>query len=309
MCFLGCNRLALDLFILILSAILKSSRGTMTNGDVKGNRFSLLYLERGTPVRDSKRFRIRLYAMMRDLCTQDDLWPFSKMIRSRLGVIVPSGYHGSHWNEFFESAEIRDILDCITIFRDCLIENNPYNVKKLQPGVENIFREENMGYTVDGNCVVHYFVDEEFERNRFSTLTCLTPKKYAAVRNAFEDCYRHLDSRPVDTKAAVRANFEALEILFKQMVQANGPKDRLNSHGVISKLKPMVEIFYQENDPAQRSAGHILPGFLDWIDAAHIYRHGQATEEPAPPPIDLAVHLISMGTSFLRWLVGMDQGE
>jgi hypothetical protein len=38
----------------------------------------------------------------------------------------------------------------------------------------------------------------------------------------------------------------------------------------------------------------------------HHYRHEQGCEEVAQPPFKLAVNLISLGNSFVRWLAEMD---
>jgi hypothetical protein len=46
--------------------------------------------------------------------------------------------------------------------------------------------------------------------------------------------------------------------------------------------------------------------FADWVDACHNYRHEDGIEEPSQPPIELAVELIGVGGSFLRWLIWMD---
>ena len=52
---------------------------------------------------------------------------------------------------------------------------------------------------------------------------------------------------------------------------------------------------------------HLLVDALaDWINAAHFYRHGQGSEEPVQPPLELAIAMVSSGGSFLRWIADLD---
>ena len=50
----------------------------------------------------------------------------------------------------------------------------------------------------------------------------------------------------------------------------------------------------------------MLASLKDWVDAAHFYRHEPGTEEVAQPPLPLAVYLVSIGASHLRWLAELD---
>jgi hypothetical protein len=162
--------------------------------------------------------------------------------------------------------------------------------------------EENVGYIVDDECVVHYFVDQEFERNRVSVLAVLDSPRYAAVRTAFENAYGHLDRDPRDTKAAVRSIFESLEILVRQMVDArnlsrkvveNALKDRCLSVGNVHAIEKTVTV-------------GLFSSIADWVDAVHHYRHGQATEEPIAPSDEMAIHIVSTGSAYIRWLCQFD---
>jgi hypothetical protein len=168
--------------------------------------------------------------------------------------------------------------------------------------VERVLREENVGYTVDNNCGVHYFVDQEFERNRASALSILDSPRYGAVRAAFEDAYRHLDSDPRDTKAAVRSIFESLEILTKLMVETKN----LNRWIVENTLKERCLSLVQEGPIASAVVGGLFSSIADWVDALHYYRHGQAGEEPVSPTEEVAIHIISTGSANIRWLAQFD---
>ena len=149
---------------------------------------------------------------------------------------------------------------------------------------------------------VHYLVDEEFERNRASTLAVLDQRRYAGVRAAIEDAYRHMDSNPADTKAAVRSVFEALEILVKQMVKTSN----LNKWVVENRLKERCLALYAGNPVGATVVGGLFDSLALWVDALHNYRHGQVDDEPVAPDESLCVHIISVCSSYIRWLTELD---
>ncbi len=132
---------------------------------------------------------------------------------------MPRTAVGYNTSQFFEAAEIRDVLDSVTVIYQALDGRGLAMADRWNQFVTRVLKEENIGYRLDSKCGVHYFVDEEFERNRFSSLQSLDDPKYSGVRDAYEAAYRHMDSDPPDTKATVRSMFESLEILVRQMVQ------------------------------------------------------------------------------------------
>jgi hypothetical protein len=52
--------------------------------------------------------------------------------------------------------------------------------------------------------------------------------------------------------------------------------------------------------------GRWLEGFVDWVNGAHQYRHGQGVEVPDNPSIGTAVLSVSLGSSYARWLAELD---
>jgi hypothetical protein len=168
--------------------------------------------------------------------------------------------------------------------------------------VRRAMKEENLRYTVDSECGVHYSIDEEFERNRLSALRCLESKRYAGARDAFDAAFRHFDANPPDTKAAVRSIFEAVEIVAKMMTSA----PRLNRQLVEKELTALA-VKCATDSTAVETVKELFAGFALWVNAAHNYRHGQGKQEPIAPPIEVAVYMLSSGTAFLRWLVAIDQ--
>jgi hypothetical protein len=170
--------------------------------------------------------------------------------------------------------------------------------------VERTLREENLAYSLDELCGVHYFVDEEFERNRVSVLRAAGAPRYSGVLAAFQSAHSHLDAHPADTKASVRSMFEAVEILAR-LVDPASP--RLNRR-LVEKLKALVAaagVDSIERDCRER----LLEGVADWVDAIHLYRHGQGVETPVAPSLELAVYVLSSGAAALRLLLAVDSSR
>ncbi len=270
-----------------------------------GMRFSHVYLDRGASTMDSLKMRRRISELVQSKVGTSRV---ADALRAELGIPVQS----HKINEFFISAEINDFLDGITItywrtinaIREGAVyyENNfPENFIGV---VKRIFSEENVGYTVDNKCGVHFVVDEEFKRVRVSAVRGLGHSRYAAVRVAFEGVHQAFDQHPPDGKSAMRQTFEALEILFS-LICDRAP--RLGATEINVHLKPLIDRTYAKDVTAQRAAQKLLNSFSDWVDGAHFYRHGQGTEEPTQPPLEIAIMAVSAGTSFLRWLTDIDQ--
>ena len=81
----------------------------------------------------------------------------------------------------------------------------------------------------------------------------------------------------------------------------------LNSWLIENQLKPKALELYAEDPVATESISKVFEGLASWVDAMHIYRHGQGTTEPVAPPLEYAVYVVSTGASFLRWLVDIDE--
>ncbi len=266
----------------------------------EGKRFSLLYLERSVPVRDSQRFRNRLAAYYMDNLDEYYCGEIIKIIKTETGAVIPSSGYGYNVCDFFKENPIRDVLDAITLIYQVVASS--HLGERWKSFVSRVLSEENLGYKLDSKCSVHYFVDEEFERNRFSTLSILDDPKYNATKAAYEDAYRHMDNNPMDTKAAVRSMFESIEILVKQMVKTKN----LNKWVVENLLKEKCLTLYKDDGTTFKVTCELFDGFAHWVDALHNYRHGQASDEPVAPSEGVAIYVLSSGSSFLRWLAGIN---
>jgi hypothetical protein len=274
----------------------------------EGIRFSLLYLERSTPVRDSERFRNRLSTYYDEYLRKYYGDKIVSKIQLEIGTKIRyAPMIGPDMDRFFTKNEIRDVLDSVLLIYQVLINNDHSQItqaaSKWKDFVARVFKEENLGYRLDSKGGVHYYVDEEFERNRFSTLNLLDSPEHGGIRAAYEDAYRYMDSTPTDNKAALRSIFEAIEILVKQMVKT----DNLNKWIVVNTLKQKCLPLYNMDEPSQKVVSGLFDGFALWVDSLHNYRHGQPDDVPIAPTEDVSIYILSSGSAFLRWLIGMDK--
>ena len=220
-----------------------------------------------------------------------------------IGAEVPSVYSSYSVSEFFENTELRDLLDSITVIYEAISSAGfGESADRWKDFVARALSEDNLGYQLDEKCGVHYLVDEEFERNRYSTLLALDNPRYSSIRTAYDMAYQYLDNQPMDTKGAVRSIFESIEILVKQMVDTKN----LNKWVVENTLKEKCLSFYESDATAKTVMSQMFDGFAQWVDSIHNYRHGQTDTDPVAPPVNIAVYALSSGTAFLRWLIELN---
>jgi len=292
-----------------------------------GEPFARLYLERGAPAQDNQVFRNRLEAYLLAKHYKD-YSELSSYLKQEGGLIVPTSFVAGSiyydFPEFFTKTPIAYVLSAITFiwrylhskyaewkpgdkgrtFADMLKGEFIYpQADAWRTFVARVFREENMAYSVDEKCGVHYVVDEEFERNRVSTLKCVEMPRYAGVKAAFQAAHAKLEQVPRDTKGSIRDIFEAAETLTKLV---SGSGKALDAGFVRGELEPRVQKLYAKDAVAQRSSARSAQSFAYWIDAVHPYRHGHGAEAPIALPLELTILLISQGASFIRWLVDLD---
>jgi hypothetical protein len=291
-----------------------------------GELFARQYVERGAPVQDNTLFRNRIDAFLQ-ANHYKDYADIATYLRLESGLIVGTFYSDSYktvyykFTEFFTSTKIELVLSSLTLIWRFLHKKYPEALNPRNASTPFVFRypkadawhafitramrEENVAYSLDEKCGVHFFVDEEFELNRFTALSCLAADRYAAVRVAFEQAHSHLDAQPSDTKAAVRSAFEALEILARLM---DTNSKNLNKWMVENKLKPIA--LAQATDPTESAVlGKLFDGLAITIDGLHSYRHGQGSEQPVAPSLSVAVYIVSIVASTLRWLVAIDSND
>jgi len=260
-----------------------------------GQRFSHVYLDRGEPVGDSDRMRIR----MRSLVTLVGLTD-TTLVADRLGVEFYS------WRTFFKDAEMRDILDFVTVAYHHLARLQYVGDLKSRQwleGAAQIFAEENIHYRVDQRGGVRFYFDDEFARAGSAAIAILSNPRYANSLDAFNKSLASLREAPPDGKGAIRATFTAIEGLFCLMF----PDVQRLSSGAAQRLKPLIERSCIGDRRAQDAADKLLQSLRGWIDAAHEYRHEEGKPDVvAQPPLTLVVYLVSSGAAHLRWLAELD---
>ena len=262
-----------------------------------GEKFSQLYIAKGPPVADSVRFRKRLAALFSDFTAQVNV-SYTQLIQRELGVTV--AYNGGwRFDLFFASAELRDVLDTITLVWKTL----GYRQAEWVNEIRRTLREENIGFAVDDRGGVHFSVDAEFHRARTVAISTLGAPRYAAARALFERAYSDLDGVPPDTRNSIRHMFDANENVFK--LTAQGRATRLDPSEASKRLRSWTSGSY--NGASAAAADQSIEGFTKWVAAAYQYRHAENAETLEAPPVDLTVLLLSQGAAFLRWLVEIDQ--
>jgi hypothetical protein len=116
---------------------------------------------------------------------------------------VRSGYAGYLFSDFIEKSDIRDLLDSITLIFQYLQNSGRTRLAdQWHQFVTRVFKEENVGYRLDKKGGVHFYIDEEFERNKLSLVAGLGKRQ--AVKDALEKAFSFLDQDPPDTSSAVR---------------------------------------------------------------------------------------------------------
>lgn len=279
-------------------------------------RFSQIYCKNSSVQTDSPRFRTRLSQC---LCDELNNTALAKKISKTLGLTAPIIIGGYDIKKFIAQEQIRDVLDTITIAYHLFGDGKNYNSNgswenngpfyggtravqnKFANFVNSCFSEENLCYKIDDEGVVHYAPDEEFLLAKTSTLMCLNEARYQAVAKEFIRAYEALNSAPPDTKASAKAIFESVEILFKLMTN----KPRLTKDFILDALKPLLDKHYAD-DTSKKVITRLIKSFCEWVEGMQWYRHGQKTETPNDPPLELAILTISTGTGFLRWLALID---
>lgn len=294
-----------------------------TDNKAVGELFIRQYIARGAPIQDSPFFRNRLDAYLQKN-HYSEYSEIASYLREEAGLVVGTFYAEKYntlyfqFTDYFAQTKIEYVLSSITLiwrylrnkFRERASARDPANpfvyvypkAEAWRTFVARALREENVAYIVDEQCGVHFFVDEEFARNRVSALSCLTAPRYGAVRAAFEQAHAYLDAQPADTKGAVRSAFESLEILARLMDPSSS---NLNKWMVEHKLKPLV-VSTAANPTESLVVEKVFDGLAQFVDSIHPFRHGQGTEAPVAPSIAVAVFVVSSVASVLRWLANVE---
>jgi hypothetical protein len=283
----------------------------MNNKTPVGQLFTHVYQDRGAPAPDNVNFRERLANHLRSNF-YDDRSRLCDHLAQETGYVPLQAY--LDWSKVLERLKIGQVLNIVTlVWRFFYVQDRGLGTMSgdIQRRKGNNWKlfvsralvEENVGYRLDGECGVHYLVDGEFEHNRNATIRMLGEARYAAVRAAFDSAHNFLDPAALDTKAAVRSMFEALEIQAKLMVKTQN----LNKFCAQNQLRDVAVKSIGRDPVTEKVLDATFQAFGEWINGLHLYRHGQGTAEPVAPPIELAVHILSTGSAYLRLLLEANQ--
>jgi hypothetical protein len=272
--------------------------------DADMSRFSLLYLNDGIPEKDNQFFRNRLASYIDDVLkvSSENIRFLRVEIEKETGVTLiysPSNAH--QIATLFQRANLRHVLDAITIiFRSLNTRFLRHDAVDWLAFCRRVLKEENIAYRIDDQGVVHPLVDEEFQRNRISTLALLDASRFAAVKTAFDQAFQYLET---DTKSAVRCMYEALEILCRLLKPA---APRL-SEQLVRDLHKQYESLYPATDAAGRTTFNaVMESIVKWVVGLQVQRHGQPTMSPLEPDAELCAHILSTGSAHIRWLIELD---
>jgi hypothetical protein len=274
-----------------------------------GQFYGRTYLERGKPAPDSVKMRSRLAAFH-----DAHLRPYNDHLAKALhlwhGIEIRhiASYEGTFFDfaDFYHKSTITDLLDAITQIWQLLRDNRNKGLAELWVKFVDIaLTDENVAYEIDAEGGIHPRVDEEFQHNRAATVAALQAPRYRAALEQFEAAQAALNAAPPNGKNAIRDTFESVESIFKLMC-GNPKPQRISAQEVRTRLKQIIAPLYGGNLPAQTAAELMCESLADWINAAHRYRHAPGEEEPLPPPLDVAVLMMSAGASWVRWLAELD---
>jgi hypothetical protein len=277
-------------------------------------KYSLYYADRSKSLQDSAKARKRIGSFCNSLCQQIKhlTIDIDRDLRQKQGVVMASyGEHPFDVERFFDEGELGDVLSAITTIYEATRSHDKatprYGTSQsnaLLLHVRKVFAEECMAYTADDNCYVRNKVDDEFNRNVFSSVAALEDPRYAHVRDALERSLNATFNPAVNDTSPINLMFEACETLFKLLTGAAS----LDSKLVGNELIPKVQKAYSSKDAhAQAAAASICNGLGKWVDACHKFRHGPNSEEISRPPVEISVALVSQGATFIRWLADVDQ--
>ncbi|MEO1463722.1 MAG: hypothetical protein AAFU82_15700 [Pseudomonadota bacterium] len=291
----------------------------MSQVEAKGARFSHLYISQDAPLRDSEKARFRLAKLCEASCpkskpdrygsTTEHFRPAVKAIESEIGISFASrstsGSYHERWDWFFNRVTVVELLDTITIVGNTLHSNMEKYDRRgaFLETARRIFKEENLGYTIDEEGGVHPLVDSAFTATHSAAIAALSGERHKATLDAVAKVDVCLLQDPPDYREAIRASFAANENLFKLMYSV----PRLDARSAGDKIGTSLQSLYDGHPTQQSANAKLLESYKDWINAAHFYRHEEGVEEPSQPSEDLAILMVSQGLSFVRWLAGIDR--
>lgn len=270
---------------------------------LEGHRYSHLYIDRPTGLRDGPRIRRRVASLFVSMSLHE-VSHIAAYTQGETGesLSISAGIYG--WTKFFETCPLDTFLDLPTIIAKLLVRRVVYKTRNWVDGVERILREEQAAYTLDELGGVHPYVDAAFNESRLTAIEALKNERYGTAAASLSKAYDNLHGSPVFARDAIRHAFDAAENIFKMMTG----KARLTAGDAKGTLAAFINQQVGSADPvAQRAAHQMLSSFADWVDACHNYRHAPGEAEPPEPPEAVWQLLMTQAAGFIRWLAQLDQ--
>lgn len=271
------------------------------------SRFSQIYSYNETPTDDSLRMRMKLSKLYSDMIDYKYYEKYDELIHRKLGIRQsPYSELGTYYSVegLFEKGEIRDVLDLPTLTYDFITSRLRYRQESVDNYIDRtnqIFREENVFYQMDKQGVIKFSPDDEFERNRQTTLAALDTQRYQASSKHFNQANQGLLESNYDY--AIREIFLAAESITKLIM--NCPQ--LNEKICRKELCEKAILTISNNDHDQIMITTMMNGYSQQIKGYHQFRHAQTTDNNAS--YDLAVLAVSNFSTFIRFLVEVEQAS
>jgi hypothetical protein len=257
--------------------------------DQTATRFSQFYSIGPEALPDSKRARLRVATLLKDLgaFSRDMIVLFVRLVEHELGVSVRDNGYGYFAREFVQECELQDFLDLISLMHGLLQHPNFLRGSRERwiSECRRLFAEERLRYVINDAGGVRFAADAEFEARVQATVQDLGRPEFRGALHSFDKSLEALSATQPDGKAAIRDVFEAVEIVFKMLCP--GPS-RIGAIEIKDHLWPKLDAEYAGDATARRAAQKLAKSLGEWVDAAHFYRHGQLGDDPVPPPLDLA---------------------
>jgi hypothetical protein len=268
--------------------------------------FSKTYLQMPAGQTEGKRIRPRLGAKAYDVLISaryELIGRFAERVRQECGCPFPSHSMGPDVGAFFGKAEMRDLLDGITLVAQVVGQQWPSKATEWSSFAARAMREEGMAYEVAADGNVRYLVDTAFQESTDAVVAVLSQPRFAGAKKCVEEAVKSLTSVHPNGKAALQSLFEGLEAIFKIVT---GDSKSLDAGNVDRLLQPIVSRSHAAGDSIARGAAEqYTQSFKDWVNACHKYRHGHGEPDPVEPPIDLAIGLVGNGLNYARWIAGL----
>ena len=268
-----------------------------------GQRFSHLYLADDSLSKDSARMRRRMGSCF-DLFFDGKDVTLGKYLEQELGIqVVKQNYGRTYvlWTDFCSGAELRDVLDAITLslkIGDDIIGTHANGLLRIK--LDRILAEEMVGYALDDSGGVHPKLDGAFDAVRATLVDGLSRKIFQAAHEHLKSVDSAMLADPMDGRMAIRGVFDVVENIFKQAFPG---VTHVNSSAIANSLRPKIEVLYESSIQEKRTALKLADGFKTWVDTAHFYRHAAGQPEPEQPSEETAIHMVFQGFSIARWLL------